>query len=67
MLHMLDDWLGVESKGVLGEPFEKLALIDRKKKAPSGGSAPGNPLPPAGPGGLTPPAAEAPPPPPVKE
>ena len=37
---LLDDWLGVESKGVLGEAFEKLALIDRKKKAPAGG--PGN-------------------------
>src|SRR5262249_27066193 len=24
---LLDDWLGVESKGVLGEQFEKLALI----------------------------------------
>ena len=37
---LLDDWLGVDSKGVLGERFEKLALIDRKKKAPNGGNNP---------------------------
>jgi uncharacterized protein (DUF1501 family) len=51
---LLEDWLGVDSKGVLGEPFEKLALIDRKKKAPAGGPA----RPGAGPGGgpPTPPA-----------
>jgi uncharacterized protein (DUF1501 family) len=41
---LLDDWLGVDSKGVLGEKFETLALIDRKKKAPAGG-APGGPGP----------------------
>jgi uncharacterized protein (DUF1501 family) len=40
---LLDDWLGVDSKGVLGDAFEKLALIDRKKKAPAGGN---NALPP---------------------
>lgn len=40
---LLDDWLGVDSKGVLGDTFEKMPLIDRKKKAPAGG-----PLPPGG-------------------
>jgi uncharacterized protein (DUF1501 family) len=44
---LLDDWLGVDSKVVLGDTFEKLALIDKAKKAPSGG--------PKGPGGTTPP------------
>jgi hypothetical protein len=38
---LLDDWLGVPSKGVLHDTFEKLPLIDMKKK--SGGSAPGGP------------------------
>ena len=44
---LLDDWLGVDSKGVLEEQFEKLPLIDRKKKAPAnaGGGQP-QPLPP---------------------
>jgi len=37
---LLDDWLGVDSKGVLGDKFEKLPLIDMKKKAPAGNSAP---------------------------
>ena len=38
---LLDDWLGVDSKGVLDEQFDKLPLIDRKKKAPAaGGNAP---------------------------
>lgn len=32
---LLDDWLGVDSKGVLGDTFEKMALFDRKKKAPT--------------------------------
>lgn len=46
---LLDDWLGVESKGVLGENFAKLPLIDKAKKAepaapPAG--APPAPLPP---------------------
>lgn len=49
---LLDDWLGVDSKGVLGEKFEKLTLIDRKKKAPAGNGGntpapvPGNVVPP---------------------
>ena len=30
---LLDDWLGVDSKGVLGDTFEKLPLIDMKKKS----------------------------------
>jgi uncharacterized protein (DUF1501 family) len=37
---LLDDWLGVDSKGVLGDTFEKLTLIDRKKKAPSPDKSP---------------------------
>ena len=37
---LLDDWLGVDSKGVLDDTFEKLPLIDRKKKAPAGGGSP---------------------------
>ena len=37
---LLDDWLGVDSKGVLDEQYEKLPLIDRKKKAPAGGGSP---------------------------
>ena len=45
---LLDDWLGVDSKGVLEEQYEKLPLIDRKKKAPAGGGSP-PPLPPGGP------------------
>ena len=40
---LLDDWLGVDSKGVLDEAFEKLPLIDRKKKAPAGGAPPALP------------------------
>jgi uncharacterized protein (DUF1501 family) len=35
---LLDDWLGVPSKGVLHDTFEKLTFIDVKKK--SGGSSP---------------------------
>ena len=59
---LLDNWLGVDSKGVLGEKFETMALIDRKKKAPAGGPPPGNPQP-FPPGGPFPP----PPAPPAKE
>jgi uncharacterized protein (DUF1501 family) len=65
---LLDDWLSVESKGVLGEKFDKLALFDRTKKAPAGG--PPQPGAPVFPPGATPapPAVEAkpttPPPPP---
>jgi uncharacterized protein (DUF1501 family) len=33
---LLDDWLGVESRGVLGDRFEKLPLIDMTKKGPAG-------------------------------
>jgi uncharacterized protein (DUF1501 family) len=39
---LLDDWLGVESRLVLGERFEKLALIDANKK-PNPADAPGAP------------------------
>jgi uncharacterized protein (DUF1501 family) len=65
---LLDDWLGVDSKGVLGDKFEKLALIDHTKKAPAGtgqpvpGAPPGVPLTP----GTLPPKFEAVPPPPAK-
>jgi uncharacterized protein (DUF1501 family) len=51
---LLDDWLGVESKGVLGEKFDKLALIDHAKKAP-GGPKPTNPGDPLPPGTVVPP------------
>lgn len=37
---LLDDWLEVDSKGVLEDKYEKLPLIDRKKKAPAGGGVP---------------------------
>jgi uncharacterized protein (DUF1501 family) len=62
---LLDDWLGVDSRGVLHDKYEKLALIDKNKKAPTKtGSDPfqGNPV-------LTaPPKAEAvEPPPPAKK
>jgi uncharacterized protein (DUF1501 family) len=43
---LLDDWLEVDSKGVLEDKFEKLPLIDRKKKAPNNG----NNIPPLGKG-----------------
>jgi uncharacterized protein (DUF1501 family) len=64
---LLDDWLGVDSKGVLGDTFEKMTLIDRKKKAPEGRNP--APLPP---GAFptqppTPVAPEPVPPPSVKE
>ncbi|MBY0456962.1 MAG: DUF1501 domain-containing protein, partial [Gemmataceae bacterium] len=49
---LLEDWLGVDSKGVLEEKFDKLPLIDPTKKAPAGNGAP------ASPGGAVPPAPE---------
>ena len=54
---LLDDWLGVDSKGVLDEQFDKLPLIDRKKKAPAGGAPPALPNVPPGSGPLPPPPA----------
>lgn len=58
---LLDDWLGVESRDVLGEVFQKLPLIDHHKKP---GSEPG----PGGPAGQKSAATEAiPEPPRVKE
>lgn len=58
---LLDEWLGVDSRGVLGDTFEKLTLIDKKKKAPAG--SPGTPTPKGGlpPGAPqpAPPAAES--------
>lgn len=45
---LLDDWLGVGSKGVLGDRHEKLSLIDMAKKAPTnpgGGPVPAPTLP----------------------
>ncbi len=56
---LLDDWLGVNSKDVLGDKFEKLPLIDMAKKA-----TPGNP--PAG-SVKAPAATDFPPPLPPKE
>ncbi|AWM41681.1 hypothetical protein GobsT_72340 [Gemmata obscuriglobus] len=46
---LLDDWLEVDSRGVLDDTFEKLPLIDRKKKAPKG-----TPTPPTVPPGSAP-------------
>jgi uncharacterized protein (DUF1501 family) len=42
---LLDDWLGVDSKGVLRDKYEKLPLIDMNKKSaqPAGGPTPTNP------------------------
>ncbi|VTS02279.1 Uncharacterized protein OS=Singulisphaera acidiphila (strain ATCC BAA-1392 / DSM 18658 / VKM B-2454 / MOB10) GN=Sinac_7508 PE=4 SV=1: DUF1501 [Gemmata massiliana] len=69
---LLDDWLEVDSRGVLDDKFEKLPLIDRKKKAPagSGPSKSGNALPPGAipddaplPGAGAPPVKEDVPPP----
>jgi uncharacterized protein (DUF1501 family) len=59
---LLDDWLAVDSKGVLGDKFAKLALFDRTKKATPGVSP--NPAPGGPPGAFptTPPAAEPVPP-----
>ncbi len=63
---LLDDWLEVDSKGVLDDKYEKLPLIDRKKKAPAGGSPrPGGPLPPGSPPGTV--IEEPVPPPAVKD
>jgi uncharacterized protein (DUF1501 family) len=52
---LLDDWLGVESRGVLGDTFEKLTLIDANKKPAAGGNNGGlkGPLPPGA--GIAPP------------
>ncbi|MDY3561700.1 DUF1501 domain-containing protein [Gemmata sp. JC673] len=59
---LLDDWLEVDSRGVLDDTFEKLPLIDRKKKAPKGA-----PTPPAVPPGSAPlPLVEEVPPPVAK-
>lgn len=58
---LLDDWLEVDSKGVLGDKFEKLALIDHAKKAPAGTKPTGAGDPPP-----VPPGAAVPPP-PVKD
>jgi uncharacterized protein (DUF1501 family) len=40
---LLDDWLGVPSMGVLHDTFEKLPLIDMKKKSGGSSPAPGSP------------------------
>ncbi len=53
---LLDDWLGVGSKDVLGDTFEKLALIDRMKKVPQSGQKGKNQTKPApNPGAIEPP------------
>ena len=38
---LLDQWLGVDSKGVLGEKFAHLPLVDPKKKVEAPPAAPG--------------------------
>jgi uncharacterized protein (DUF1501 family) len=49
---LLDDWLGVESRGVLGDTFEKLPVIDANKKS----EGPPSPIGPnGGPGSVPPP------------
>jgi uncharacterized protein (DUF1501 family) len=53
---LLDQWLGVESRTVLGEKFDHLALVDKDKKTDA----------PASPGGPKPTGAGAPTPPPAK-
>ncbi len=41
---LLEDWLGVESRGVLGDKFEPISLIDHDKKVePNAGAAPTSP------------------------
>lgn len=52
---LLDDWLGVESRGVLNDTFEKLTLIDLNKK-PNPGAAPKSPKGPNAPTPIEPPA-----------
>jgi uncharacterized protein (DUF1501 family) len=60
---LLDDWLAVDSRTVLGEKFDKLALIDLKKKAPANPAG----APPSAYGSLPPGAIVPPPPVLVKE
>jgi uncharacterized protein (DUF1501 family) len=45
---LLDDWLGVESRTILGDRFAALPLIDKAKKAdaPAGNAAPAGDAPP---------------------
>ncbi|MBX9582494.1 MAG: DUF1501 domain-containing protein [Gemmataceae bacterium] len=47
---LLDDWLGVESRTILGDRFAALPLVDKAKKvdapAPAGNAAPGEAPPP---------------------
>jgi uncharacterized protein (DUF1501 family) len=57
---LLDDWLGVESRDILGDTFEKLTLIDLNKKPGTEGGK-------EGPKGTSPPGAGVVPPPAVKE
>jgi len=42
---LLDDWLGVPSMGVLHDTFDKLQLIDMKKKSEGSSPASGGPKP----------------------
>jgi uncharacterized protein (DUF1501 family) len=60
---LLDEWLGVESRTVLDEKFDKLPLIDRAKKADHGTV----PAPVKGAAPVQPPSAEPAPPAPVKD
>lgn len=53
---LLDDWLGVESRGVLRDAYDKLPIIDANKK--SGGATPA----PGGPAGSSPKGEPVPPP-----
>ena len=42
---LLDTWLGVDSRGVLGEKFDPLPLIDKAKKVSAPAAGPGGPVP----------------------
>ena len=65
---LLDGWLGVDSRGVLGDRFEPLPLVDRAKKVdppaapvPAKGASLPVPAYAPGPGGVPPAPATAPP------
>jgi uncharacterized protein (DUF1501 family) len=56
---LLDQWLGVESRGVLGDKFPGLSLVDVNKKVePPSAPSPGGPKP-SGPGAAPPPPPSA--------
>jgi hypothetical protein len=58
---LLDEWLEVDSKGVLGDKFDKLPLIDHAKAGPGGPVPAGGPKPTGAGSAPVPPPAAAPP------